>query len=108
MEALLKYNFMYIYVYDYEGEWKMNLEQTERKQISENYFIIEENLMLLHSMSENLRIVSSGISDENPSLEKALYGISRVIEGQINEIEDKLLQIEGKENGKAKANRMNL
>lgn len=49
----------------------MNLEQTERKQISENYFTIEENLMLLHSMSENLRIVSSGISDENPSLEKA-------------------------------------
>lgn len=86
----------------------MNLEQTERKQISENYFIIEENLMLLHSMSENLRIVSSGISDENQSLEKTLYGISRVIEGQINEIEDKLLQIEGKENGKAKANRMNL
>ena len=67
----------------------MNLEQTERKQISEN-FIIEENLMLLHSMSENLRIVSSSISDENPSLEKALYGIARVIEGQINEIESKL------------------
>lgn len=80
----------------------MNLEQTERKQISENYFIVEENLMLLHSMGENLRIVSSGISDENPSLEKALYGISRVIEGQINEIENKLLQIEGKENGKTK------
>lgn len=68
----------------------MNLEQTERKQISENYFIIEENLMLLHSMSENLRIVSSGISDENPSLATALYGIARVIEGQINEIENKL------------------
>lgn len=80
----------------------MNLEQTERKQIPENYFIVEENLMLLHSMGENLRIVSSGISDENPSLEKALYGISRVIEGQINEIENKLLQIEGKENGKTK------
>lgn len=28
----------------------MNLEQTERKQIPENYFIVEENLMLLHSM----------------------------------------------------------
>lgn len=61
------------------------------QQIPENYFIIEENLMLLHSMSENLRIVSSGISDENPSLEKALYGIARVIEGQIEEIETKLL-----------------
>ena len=80
----------------------MNLEQTERKQISENYFIIEENLMLLHSMSENLRIVSSGISDENPSLEKALYGVARVIGWQTNEIENKLLQIEGKENGKTK------
>lgn len=80
----------------------MNLEQTERKQISENYFIIEENLMLLHSMSENLRIVSSSISDENPSLGKALYGVARVIEWQTNEIENKLLQIEGKENGKTK------
>ena len=67
----------------------MNLEQT-RKQISENSFMIEENLMLLHSMGENLRIVSSGISDENPSLAKALYGIARVIEGQIDEIESKL------------------
>lgn len=67
----------------------MNLEQT-RKQISENYFMIEENLMLLHSMGENLRIVSSGISDENPSLAKVLYGIARVIEGQIDEIESKL------------------
>lgn len=86
----------------------MNLEQTERKQIPENYFIVEENLMLLHSMGENLRIVSSGISDENQSLATALYGIARVIEWQINEIENKLLQIEGKENGKAKTNRMNL
>lgn len=68
----------------------MNLEQTERKQISENYFIVEENLMLLRSMGENLRIVSSGISDENPSLATALYGIARVIEWQINEIESKL------------------
>ena len=54
--------------------------------------------MLLHSMGENLRIVSSGISDESQSLATALYGIARVIEGQINEIENKLLQIEGKAN----------
>lgn len=60
------------------------------KQEQEDFFKIEENLMLLHSMSENLRIVSSGISDENPSLEKALYGISRVIDEQIHEIENKL------------------
>lgn len=80
----------------------MNLEQTERKQIPDSYFIVEENLSLLHGMSENLRIVSSGIDDENPSLAVALYGIARVIEGQIEEIENKLLQIEGKENGKTK------
>lgn len=49
-------------------------------------------------MGENLRIVSSGISDESQSLATALYGIARVIEGQINEIENKLLQIEGKAN----------
>lgn len=42
-------------------------------------------------MGENLRIVSEGINDENPSLAVALYGIARVIEGQIEEIETKLL-----------------
>lgn len=68
----------------------MNLEQTEKKQISENYYKVEENLSLLHGMGENLRIVSEGINDENPSLAAALYGIARVIEGQINEIESKL------------------
>ena len=71
--------------------------ETEQ-QIPENYFTVEENLMLLHSMGENLRIVSSGISDESQSLAITLYGIARVIEGQINEIENKLLQIEGKAN----------
>lgn len=61
------------------------------QQIPENYFIVEENLSLLHGMGENLRIVSEGINDENPSLAVALYGIARVIEGQIQEIENKLL-----------------
>lgn len=41
-------------------------------------------------MGENLRIVSE-VNDENPSLAVALYGIARVIEGQIEEIETKLL-----------------
>lgn len=69
----------------------METEQTERKQISESYFIIEENLSLLHGMYENLRIVSSGVSDENESLATALYGIARAVEGQVQEIENKLL-----------------
>lgn len=64
--------------------------ETEQ-QIPENYFIVEENLSLLHGMGENLRIVSEGINDESPSLATALYGIARVIEGQIEEIETKLL-----------------
>ena len=65
--------------------------ETENNQIPENYFIVGENLLLLHGMGENLRIVSEGINDENPSLAVALYGIARVIEGQIEEIETKLL-----------------
>lgn len=65
--------------------------ETENKQISENFYKIEESLSLLHSMGENLRIVSEGINDEDPSLATALYGIARVIEGQIQEIENKLL-----------------
>lgn len=64
--------------------------ETEQ-QIPENYFIVEENLSLLHGMGENLRIVSEGINDESPSLATDLYGIARVIEGQIEEIETKLL-----------------
>lgn len=61
------------------------------KQIPNNYFMIEENLSLLHGMGENLRIVSEGVNEEEPSLATALYGIARVIEGQIQEIENKLL-----------------
>lgn len=57
----------------------------------EHFFKIEENLLLLHGMGENLRIVSEGINDESPSLAVALYGVARVIEGQIQEIETKLL-----------------
>lgn len=37
--------------------------ETEQ-QIPENYFIVEENLSLLHGMGENLRIVSEGINDQ--------------------------------------------
>lgn len=57
----------------------------------EHFFKIEENLLLLHGMGENLRIVSEGINDESPSLAVALYEVARVIEGQIQEIETKLL-----------------
>ena len=64
--------------------------ETENKQIPENFYKVEENLSLLHGMGENLRIVSEGINDEDKGLATALYGI-RVIEGQIQEIENKLL-----------------
>lgn len=95
----------------------MNLEQTERKQISENYFIIEENVDF--TSVQNCTVVNNGATRELQDyritldmakeiamlqrnekgkeirrklieLEKALYGIARVIEGQINEIESKL------------------
>lgn len=65
--------------------------ETENKQIQENFYKVEENLSLLHGMGENLRIVSEGINDEDEGLATALYGIARVIEGQIQEIENKLL-----------------
>lgn len=65
--------------------------ETENKQIQKSFYKVEENLSLLHGMGENLRIVSEGINSEEPSLATALYGIARVIEGQIQEIENKLL-----------------
>ena len=61
------------------------------QQTSKSYFIVEENLSLLRGMGENLRIVSEGINDEDEGLATVLYGIARVIEGQIQEIENKLL-----------------
>lgn len=69
---------------------RLGTMKTEQ-QTSKNYFIVEENLSLLRGMGENLRIVSEGINDEDEGLATALYGIARVIEGQIQEIENKLL-----------------
>lgn len=69
---------------------RLGTMKTEQQTLK-NYFIVEENLSLLRGMGENLRIVSEGINDEDEGLATALYGIARVIEGQIQEIENKLL-----------------
>lgn len=53
----------------------MNLEQKK-----ESYIEIEENL----------RLISTSCSSEEMSISSALYGIVAFIDGQVNEIENKL------------------
>lgn len=76
----------------------MNLEQTERKQISENYFIFEENVDFTSVKSSTL--VNNGAMRELQDYQITLDMAKEIAMLQRNE--------KGKENGKAKANRMNL
>lgn len=63
----------------------MNLEQ--KKQ---NFMEIEENIFMLRCIEENLRLISISCSSEEMSISSALYGIVAFIDGQVNEIENKL------------------
>lgn len=63
----------------------MNLEQKK-----ENYIEIEENIFMLRCIEENLRLISTSCSNEEMSISSALYGIVAFIDGQVNEIENKL------------------
>lgn len=63
----------------------MNLEQKK-----ESYIEIEENIFMLCCIEENLRLISTSCSSEEMSISSALYGIVAFIDGQVNEIENKL------------------
>ncbi len=63
----------------------MNLEQKK-----ESYIEIEENIFMLRCIEENLRLISTSCSREEMSISSALYGIVAFIDGQVNEIENKL------------------
>jgi hypothetical protein len=63
----------------------MNLEQKK-----ESYIEIEENIFMLRCIEENLRLISTSCSSEEMSISSALYGIVAFIDGQVNEIENKL------------------
>lgn len=63
----------------------MNLEQKK-----ESYIEIEENIFMLRCIEENLRLISTSCSSEEMPISSALYGIVAFIDGQVNEIENKL------------------
>lgn len=63
----------------------MNLEQKK-----ESYIEIEENIFMLRCIEENLRLISTSCSSGEMSISSALYGIVAFIDGQVNEIENKL------------------
>lgn len=60
------------------------------KQEQEDFFKIEENLLMLHCMEENLRLISTSYANDDKVVCSALYGIATVIDEQIHEIENKL------------------
>lgn len=51
-------------------------------------FKIEDNLMMLHCIESNIRLLSIAVDDDR--IASALYGIATVIDEQIHEIENKL------------------
>lgn len=61
------------------------------------YILIQRAFIRMWGKNNGNRVTNtrellySRINGENPSLAQALYGIARVIEGQIEEIETKLL-----------------
>ena len=45
---------------------------------------------MLRCIEENLRLISTSCSSEEMSISSALYGIVAFMDGQVNEIENKL------------------
>ena len=62
----------------------------EQNNKSQAYIEVEENLLLLHCMEENLRILSAGVDRDYPSLGSALYGVVLIIEDNLTQVDEKL------------------